>query len=92
MVELAQDSVHLPAFLLAGTCHMGAEANVRALVERAASALGISDGPVVAEIVKADGMPQLVELSPQLGASGAFLGAAVAWATGESVSPQDLAI
>jgi hypothetical protein len=92
LVEQAQDTVQLPAFLLAGTCHMAAEANIRALVERAASALGIGDGPVVAEIVKADGVPQLVELSPQLGASGEFLDAAVAWATGESLSPQDLAI
>jgi biotin carboxylase len=92
MAELAQDVVQLPAFLLAGTCHMAAEQNVRALVERAASALGISDGPVVAEIAKADGLPQIVELSPQLGAAGEFLDATVAWATGENVSPAQLAI
>jgi hypothetical protein len=91
IVELAQDSVQLPAFLLAGTCHMAAEQNIRILVERATSALGISDGPVVAEIVKADGVPQLVELSPQLGAAGEFLDATVAWATGEEVSPAQLA-
>jgi hypothetical protein len=47
---------------------------------------------VVAEIVLADGVPQLVELSPQLGAAGEFLDAAVAWATGENVSPGQLAI
>ncbi len=90
LVELAQDTAQLPAFLLAGTCHMAAEPNIRAIVERAASALGIGEGPLVAEIAKADGVPQVVELSPQLGASGEFLDAAVAWATGEDVSPQDL--
>ena len=92
LVELAQDTIQLPAFLLAGTCHAAAEDSIRALVERAASALGITDGPLVAEIVKADGGPQLVELSPRIGAGADFLDAAVAFAAGESLSPQDLKI
>jgi hypothetical protein len=71
---------------------MRADEAVRVLVERAASALGITDGPVVADITQADGAPQLVELSPRLAASCEFLDAAVALACGESVSPGDLMI
>jgi hypothetical protein len=92
MVELAKDPLHLPAFLLAGACHMAAAEDIRVLVERAASALGISDGPVVAEILRQDGAPCLAELSPRLGENGEFLDAAVAHAAGENISPQDLAI
>jgi hypothetical protein len=91
LVELVKDPVQVPGFLLAGRCHMAAADEIRTLVERAASALGINDGPVVAEITRQDGVPQLAELSPRLGADGAFLDAAVAQAAGESVSPQDLA-
>jgi hypothetical protein len=90
LVEQVKDPLALPAFLFSGRCQMQAEENVRALVERAASALGISDGPVVAEITKADGAPQLVELSPRLATTSEFLDAAVALALGESVSPHDL--
>ena len=90
LVELVKDPVCLPAFLLGGRCHMRGDENLRALVERAASALGISDGPVVAEIARGDGAPQLVELSPRLAPSGEFLDAAIALACGESVSPGDL--
>ena len=82
LVELVKDPLAVPAFLLAGRCHARADETVRALIERAASALGISDGPVVAQIT--DGA--LVELSPQLGADGTLLDAAVAFACGEAVS------
>ena len=34
------------------------------------AALGISEGPVVAEILRQDAMPQLAELSPRLGRKG----------------------
>jgi hypothetical protein len=90
IVELAKDTVRLPAFLLGGSCHMAAAEDIRALVERAASALGISDGPVVAEIMRENDVPQLAELSPQLGEKGEYLDAAIALATGETVSPGDL--
>lgn len=92
MVELMKDAVEMPAFLVAGRCHMAAAEDIRMLVERAASALGIGDGPVVAEITQGDGVAQLTELSPRLGGKGEFLDAAVAWACGESVSHQNLAI
>ena len=69
---------------------MAAAEDIRALVERAASALGISDGPVVAEIMRENDVPQLAELSPQLGEKGEYLDAAIALATGETVSPGDL--
>lgn len=90
LVEQAKGPVQIPVFLLAGICHMEADETIRALVERAASALGIGDGPVVAEITSTDGVPQLAELSPRLSADGAFLDAAVAFACGESISPRDL--
>lgn len=90
LVELAKDPVCLPAFLLAGRCHMRAEESIRALVERAASALGVGDGPVAAEITRGDGAAQIVELSPRLAPSGEFLDAAIAQACGESISPGDL--
>jgi hypothetical protein len=91
LVEQTKDPVQMPAFLLAGICHMKADETIRALVERAAGALGIGDGPMVAEIAIADGAPQLAELSPCLAADSAYLDAAVALACGESVSALDLA-
>lgn len=90
LVEQSRDPLQLPAFLLAGICHMKVDETIRALVARAASALGISDGPVVAEITKAEGAPQLAELSPRLAVDSTSLDAAVALACGESVSPSDL--
>lgn len=92
LVEQVKDPRSLPAFLLSGHCHMRAEENIRILVERAASALGLGDGAVVAQIILADGAPQLVELSLRLDAGGDFLDAAVALACGESVSSNDLTI
>lgn len=86
MVEPTNGAVRLPAFLLAGTCYMKAQEDIRILIERAASALGISDGPLVADIMQQDGMLQLVELLPRLSASGEFLDAAIGWASGQSVS------
>ncbi len=62
------------------------------LIALAASALGISDGPVVADVMQQDGILQLVELLPRLSAKGEFLDAAIAWASGESVSPEQLAV
>ena len=91
LVELARDAVRLAGFMRAGTCHMKRAEDLRLLVERAASALGISDGPVVADIVQSEGAPQLAEFSPQLDAAGEFLDAAAQWATGESVSTGELA-
>jgi len=92
LVELVKDPLSVPAFLLNGRCTSQANETVRALIERATSVLGISDGPVVAQIAITDGAPQLVELSLQLGADSAFLDAAVALACGDSVSPGDLAL
>ena len=92
LVELVAEPVQLPAFLLAGRCHMRADDNVRSLVERASSALGITDGPVVAEITREDGAPRLAELSSRLATGGEFLDAAIALVCGESVSSRNLGI
>jgi len=92
LVELAKDPLLVPAFILSGRCHMRGDEDVRALVERAASAIGISDGPVVAEITRGDGGPQLVELAPRLAPAGEFLDAAVRLACGEGVSADNMNI
>jgi biotin carboxylase len=89
MVEEIGQPVRMPAFMLAGRCFM-AEPQMRELVERAASWLGISDGPVIAEISGSDATALLVELSPRLSTTGEFLRAAIDWATGENLSANDL--
>src|SRR3984885_836251 len=75
---------------------------VRALVARAASALGVTDGTVKGDIVVHDGEPYVIELAARL--SGGFfctreiplntgvdfIGCAIRIALGETVSPQEL--
>jgi biotin carboxylase len=54
---------------------------IAALLERAASALGLEDGPIAA-LVTADGL-KIAEISPGLALSGALLDAAILQALGE---------
>jgi hypothetical protein len=75
--------------MLNGICHAAGESTMTDVAGRAASALGISDGPVVAEIVTHQGTPYVTEISVRLCGS-AFLTAATRLALGETVSPQDL--
>jgi len=56
-------------------------------VSRAASALGITDGPIVCEIVMHQGTPHVAEISARL---GGFFDAATRLALGEDVSPNNL--
>ena len=81
--------LHITALVLNGVCHMAgsAEKPVADAVSRAASALGITDGPVVCEIVMHQGVPHVAEISARL---GGFLDAATRLALGEEISPSHL--
>jgi biotin carboxylase len=87
--ELEGERVHAAALMLNGVCHMAEAGAVADMIGRAASALGISDGPVAGEIVMHQGVPHVVEISARLCGS-AFLAAATRLALGETVSPHDL--
>jgi len=93
MVEQWLDGphAHLAALMLNGVCHVAGspEGAMAEMTGRAACALGISDGPVVSEIVVHQGVPHITEISARLCGS-AFLAAAIGLALGETVSPNDL--
>ncbi|HKQ46075.1 MAG TPA: hypothetical protein VJS47_11835, partial [Rhizomicrobium sp.] len=83
--------LHVAALMVKGVCHVAGspEKPVADTVSRAASALGVTDGPVVSEIVMYQGVPHIVEISARLGAT-AFLEAATCLALGDEISPRDL--
>ena len=87
--ELEGPRLQISALVLNGACHVAetAEKAVADTVGRAASALGITDGPVVCEIVMHQGMPHVWEISARL---GGFFDAATRLALGEDVSPSQL--
>jgi biotin carboxylase len=73
------------AFMLDGVCHATAVPDpVRDAAGRAACALGIGDGPVMAEVVLHQGAQYVTGISPRLGGE-AYLNAAIALALGETV-------
>ena len=84
MVEQYPKSDFAPGFLKNGECRLDGPPDWRELVHRAASALDLRDGPVVAEIAVAEGKPELVALYPSLDEDGTFLEDAIAFATGEA--------
>jgi biotin carboxylase len=92
MVEQWLDGPHvqLAALLLNGTCHVAGESGFADIAGRAASALGLSDGPLMIEIAMDQGTPYVVEISARL-CDGVFLDAAARLALGETVLPGDLA-
>ena len=83
MVELVPDgtSVTLDCWIENGACQVAGHADTKDIAGRAASALGISDGPVTCEIVMSQGGPQVTAISARLGGE-AFLDAAIAAALG----------
>ena len=87
--ELEGERVHVAALMLNGVCNVAEAEAMADITGRAASALGISDGPLVSEIVTHQGVPHVVEISARLCGS-AFLAAATRLALGENVSPHDL--
>jgi biotin carboxylase len=89
--ELEGPRLHIAALVVKGVCHVAGspEKTVADTVSRAASALGVTDGPVVSEIVMHQGVPHIAEISARLDGT-AFLGAATCLALGEEVSPDHL--
>jgi biotin carboxylase len=87
--ELEGPRLQITALVLNGACHVAesAEKAVAETVARAASALGITDGPLVCEIVMHQGAPHVREISARL---GGFVDAATRLALGEAVSPDQL--
>ena len=87
--ELEGHRLHIAALVLNGACHVAGptEKAVADTVGRAASALGITDGPVACEIVMYQGVPHVTEISTRL---GGFLDAATRLALGEAVAPGQL--
>jgi hypothetical protein len=83
--------LHVAALVVKGVCHVAGspEKAVADTISRAASALGVTDGPVVSEIVMHQGVPHVVEISARLDAA-AFLDAATRLALGEEISPSHL--
>ena len=81
--------LQVTALVLNGTCHVAetAEKPVADTVGRAASALGVTEGPIVCEIVMHSGVPHVVEISARL---GGFHDAATRLALGETVLPESL--
>jgi biotin carboxylase len=83
--ELEGPRTTLASFMLGGICHVAGTPDnaLREIAGRAASALGISDGPVMVEIVTHQSAPHVTGISARLG-GGAFLDAAIALALGET--------
>jgi biotin carboxylase len=85
MVELWLDGprVTLACWMTGGACQVAGnpEKPIVDIAGRAASALGISDGPVMCEIVMHQGAPQVTAISARLGGD-AFLDAGIAAALG----------
>jgi biotin carboxylase len=93
MVEQWLDGPHvqLAVLLLGGACHVAGtlQSGFADIAGRAASALGLGDGPMMIEIAMDQGTPYVVEVSARL-CDGAFLEAAARLALGEAISPGDL--
>jgi biotin carboxylase len=82
-------SLHIVSLVVGGVCHVAGSPGqaVADTASRAASALGITDGPIVSEIVMHQGVPHVAEISARL---GGFLDAATRLALGEAISPSQL--
>jgi len=94
MVEQGLDGprARLAALMLGGVCHVAGSPQVelKDMAARAASALGLSDGPISIEIAMVQGASYVVEISARL-CGGAFLAASIKLALGEPVLSGDLA-
>ncbi len=79
----------IAGLMQAGECRTLADADVRLALGRAAGALGISDGPVTADVTPGPQTgpqvgPQIGDVSPRLALEGALLDAAIRQALGDS--------
>lgn len=82
MVEQYPPPTRISAFVEAGVCRMDGAGDWHGLMERAAAALDLRDGPLTAEIAAPDGRLELVDAAPYLAPDSVFLDAAIALATG----------
>ncbi|HEX4636735.1 MAG TPA: hypothetical protein VH189_11175 [Rhizomicrobium sp.] len=89
--ELEGSRFTVAGLMLDGVCHVssGTERLLSETCGRAASALGLCDGPVVCEIVVHQNVAHVVDISPRLD-SPQFLSAATKLALGEKPAPEDL--
>jgi phosphoribosylaminoimidazole carboxylase (NCAIR synthetase) len=83
MVEQQADAMPAAGLMQAGVCQSDAESDIREALGRTASALGLADGPLAAEIVRQGGLVLVGDLSPRLALTGALLDAAIRQAFGE---------
>jgi hypothetical protein len=76
--------------VIGGECHVAGTPDKAAAdaLARAASAVGLNEGPLVGEIVMHQGIAHVIEISARVG--GSYLAAATRMALGEKVSLQDL--
>jgi biotin carboxylase len=81
MVEQYPEATFAAGFLKDGDCRLDGPPDWQALAARAAAALDLRDGPVVAEIAVTEGRAELVALYPSLDEDGTFLEDAIAFAT-----------
>ena len=81
MVEQYPPTTRVSAFVDAGVCRMEGAEEWRSLLERAAAALDLRDGPLTAEIAVSDSRLELIDAAPYLAPDSPFLDAAIALAT-----------
>jgi hypothetical protein len=83
MVEQQGDAMPAAGLMQAGLCQSDAAKDISGALGRAASALGMMDGPVAAEVVQQGGQILVGDVSPRLALTGALLDAAIRQAFGE---------
>ena len=81
MVEQYPPATRVSAFVEAGRCRTDGAEETLGLVDRAAAALDLRDGPLTAEIVASGGHLELIDAAPYLAPDSPFLDAAIALAT-----------
>ena len=87
--DLEGPRFRIAGLMLEGRCHLTETMALSETGERAALALGYTDGPVACEIVMHQNVAHVVEISPRLDGAH-FLVAAAKLALGEKISPDDL--
>jgi biotin carboxylase len=83
MVEQYPEPTFAAGFLKDGDCRLDGPPGWQELAARAAAALDLRDGPMVAEIAVTEGRAELVALYPSLDEDGTFLDEAIAFATAQ---------
>ena len=82
MVEQYPPPTRVSAFVETGACRMEGPAEWHGLIERAAAALDLRDGPLTVEVAASAGRLELIDAAPYLAPDSAFLESAIAVASG----------